>query len=83
MQALQRSHPTGIVDDYLPTACSLMGIDFVMERFVHFLQHRGQDARGLMLAESRGTLEDAKVHAEFIRLHIEGTQYLSAHAFRH
>lgn len=82
MKKLQQDHPTGFVDDYLPSACYLMCIDFVMERFVHFLQYRGQDARGSVVAESRGALEDAKVHAEFIRLHIEGTQFISSYAFR-
>jgi len=83
MKAFHADHPTGAVDEFLPTACYLMCIDFIMERFVHFLHYKGDDARGLVVAESRGALEDAKVHAEFIRLHIEGTQFLSAYQFRH
>lgn len=81
MKAFVSNHPHGRVDDFLPESCYLMCIDFIMERFVHFLQHAGNDARGNVIAESRGLVEDAKVHAEFIRLHLEGTQFLSARAF--
>ncbi|CAN5828282.1 hypothetical protein BH24CHL3_BH24CHL3_03640 [soil metagenome] len=83
MKEFVTQHPEGKVDDFLPSACYLMCVDFVLERFVHFLQHKGHDAKGLVVAESRGALEAAKIHAEFIRLHIEGTQYISGSVFRH
>jgi len=82
MREFVASHPDGLVDEFLPDSCYLMCIDFIMERFVHFLRHAGNDARGSVIAESRGLVEDAKVHAEFIRLHLQGTQFLSATAFR-
>ncbi len=82
MREFVANHPAGLVDEFLPESCYLMCIDFIMERFVHFLRHAGNDARGSVIAESRGLVEDAKVHAEFIRLHLEGTQFLSAKAFR-
>lgn len=77
------AHPNGLVDEFLPTSGYLMCIDFVIERFVHFLYHAGGDARGLVFAESRGLREDAEVHAEFIRLQLEGTQWQSEDWFRY
>ena len=76
-------HPEGFVDDFLPSSGYLMCIDFVIERFVHFLHHVGNDARGLVIAESRGAREDAEVHSEFIRLQLDGTQWQSESWFRH
>lgn len=78
----QRLHPDSHVDDYLPRSCYLMAINFVMERFVHFLQQSG-DAKGHVFAESRGLKEDALVHAEFIGLHLKGTQFVSESDFRY
>ncbi len=75
-------YPSGKVDDFLPISTYLICTDFVFERFVHFLYHVGGDARGLTQAESRGLREDAEVHAEFLRLHLEGTQWQSEHQFR-
>jgi hypothetical protein len=71
------------VDDFLPVSQYLMALDFVIERFVHFLYYSADDARGIVLAESRGTLEDALVQHEYVRLMIEGTQYHSASWFRY
>jgi hypothetical protein len=76
-------YPAGKVDDFLPASAYLICIDFVFERFVHFLYHVGGDARGLTQAESRGPREDAEVHSEFLRLHLEGTQWQSEQQFRH
>lgn len=72
----------GQVDDFLPSSAYLMCVDFVFERFVHFLHH-SRDARGLTTAESRGPREDAEVHFEFLRLHLEGTQWQPQRQFRH
>lgn len=82
MREFARNHPQGKVDDFLPQSCYLMCIDFIMERFLHFLHHVGNGATGIVIAERRGLVEDAKVHAEFIRLHLEGTQYIAASEFR-
>jgi hypothetical protein len=72
----------GRVDAHLPKSTYLMCLDFVMERLVHFLYEQGEDSRGLVVAESRGLREDAEVHAEFLRLHLNGTQYVSDSFFR-
>lgn len=71
------------VDDFLPASQYLMCLDFIIERFVHFLYHQGEDARGIVIAESRGLLEDVLVQQEFVRLMVEGTQYHSASWFRY
>lgn len=73
----------GKVDDFLPSSAYLMCVDFVFERFVHFLHAVGHDGRGLAQAESRGPREDAEVHAEFLRLHLQGTQWQPEGQFRH
>jgi hypothetical protein len=72
----------GKVDDFLPESGYLMCVDFIFERFVHFLCHEGQNAYGTVVAESRGLREDAEVHAEFLRLQLEGTQWQAEHQFR-
>jgi hypothetical protein len=72
----------GRVDDFLPTSAYLMCVDFIMERFTHFLCHVGGGAQGTVRAESRGLREDALVHHEYIRLHLEGTQFCSESQFR-
>ncbi len=82
LRAFVEAHPTERVDEYLPKSCYLMCIDLLLERFIHFLQHQASDARGNVVAESRGAKEDALVHAEFIRLHLEGTQFVSESYFR-
>lgn len=83
LREFKRLHPESEVDEFLPRSCYLIAIDFIMERFVHFLQYAGNDARGLVIAESRGLKEDAIVHAEYINLHIRGTQFMSESDFRH
>ncbi|MGH7966399.1 MAG: DUF3800 domain-containing protein [Candidatus Binatia bacterium] len=75
-------YPEGKVDDFLPTSAYLMCVDFIMERFTHFLCHVGNGAQGTVRAESRGLKEDAEVHHEYIRLHLEGTQFCSESQFR-
>lgn len=82
-RCFEQLYPNSVVDDFLPRSCYLMSIDFVLERFLHFLQSRGNGAQGIVVAESRGLREDAQVHAEFIRLHLEGTQFVSDSSFRY
>jgi hypothetical protein len=82
-QQLARQYPTVHVDDFLPNSGYLMAVDFVVERFVHYLYYGAADAYGLVVAESRGTREDAEVHAEFLRLLLEGTQWQSNSWFRY
>lgn len=73
---------TGHVDEFLPKSGYLMCVDFIFERFVHFLYHYGKNAQGAVIAESRGLREDAEVHAEFLRLQLEGTQWQAEQQFR-
>jgi hypothetical protein len=75
-------YPSGEVDDFLPTSAYLMCVDFIMERLTHFLCHAGNGAQGSVRAESRGLREDAEVHHEYLRLHLEGTQFCSGSQFR-
>lgn len=75
-------YASGNVDDFLPKSGYLMCVDFIFERFVHFLYYAGENAQGAVIAESRGLREDAEVHAEFLRLQLEGTQWHAEHQFR-
>jgi hypothetical protein len=59
-----------------------MAIDFVMERFVHYLRVAGDSGRGSVIAESRETKEDIFVNHEYVRLQKEGTQFVSESDFR-
>jgi hypothetical protein len=79
---LQEHYPGGQVDAFLPPSTYLMCVDFIFERIIHFLYHAGDDAYGNVTAESRGLREDAEVHAEFLRLQLGGTQFLSDRYFR-
>lgn len=76
------AYPAGTVDEFLPRSTYLMCVDFIMERFTHFLCHVGNGAQGSIRAESRGLREDAEVHHEYIRLHLEGTQFCAPSQFR-
>lgn len=79
---LKAQFPDGRVDDFLPSSTYLMCIDFIFERAVDFLYHVGGDAQGVVIAEARGLREDAEVSAEFLRLHLEGTQFIADGYFR-
>lgn len=81
-RALTATYPSGRVDDFLPSSTYLMCVDFVFERAVHFLYEVGEDAEGVVIAESRGLREDAEVHSEFLRLQLVGTQYIADGYFR-
>lgn len=76
-------YPAGAVDDFLPSSAYLMCVDFLLERFVHYLHHAVGDARGVVIAESRGLREDAEVLSEFLRLQLEGTQWQPDRQFRY
>lgn len=82
-RAFFQTHGNNPVDDFLPRSAYLMCVDFLIERFVHYLYYRGGDAQGQVFAESRGSREDAEVHAEFIRLLLEGTQWQADGWFRY
>lgn len=69
-------------DDFLPASTYLVCLDFILERFTHFLCHVGNGAQGRVFAESRGLREDAEVNHEYLRLHLEGTRFIPESQFR-
>ena len=69
------------IDRFLPGNLYLVSLDFVLERFVRFLEERGT-AVGQVVAEARGRQEDAEVAAENGELLQRGTQFVSAERFR-
>lgn len=82
-QRFLQQFPDGAVDQFLPAGHYLMCIDFIMERFAHFLWHVGDHARGTIYAESRGQVEDVWVQRELTILHLRGTQFMPARDFRY
>jgi hypothetical protein len=69
------------IDRFLPGGnIYLVALDFVLERFVRFLEERGA-ARGQIIAEARGARENAEVAAEFDELLTRGTQFVSTERF--
>lgn len=77
--ALYGSSP---VDTFLPSSVYSMCLDFVMERATHFLSADNKGAYGRVVAESRERREDALLQYEYVRLQLEGTQYVSPSWFR-
>lgn len=73
---------SGNIDDFLPLSTYLLCVDLLLERVLHFLYNVGDDAIGIVMAESRGEREDAEVQSEFLRLQLEGTQYIKHSHFR-
>jgi hypothetical protein len=69
------------VDAYLPHNLYHMALDFVLERFLKFLEERGATP-GRVVAESRGAKEDAELTAEYEELQVRGTQFVAAERFR-
>lgn len=72
---------TGPIDASLPDHVYMMALDFLMERVVLALDSHF-NARAILVAESRGSKEDALLQHEFSRLHLEGTSYISPAWFR-
>lgn len=77
---MQRYGPTRPVDQFLPTNLYAMALDFVLERFVKFLEAQDSSA-GSILAESRGRAEDAQVGAEYQELLSRGNPFLPGERF--
>ena len=73
----------GRIDHFLPRAQYHIALDFILERFVHFLYHEANDARGVVIAERIGPKEGAELIKEYTRLQLEGTQYISPSWFRY
>ena len=70
------------VDPYLPTDAYSVAIVLLLERYVDFLAHTSQPRFGRVIFESQGPLEDAYHQLEFARTLLDGSQWVSASAFR-
>ncbi len=70
------------LDSSLPSHPYLMTLDFLAERVVMALDKQFGGARGRVVAESRGAMEDALLQYEFARLHLDGTSYIAEAWFR-
>ena len=71
------------MDPSLPQNIYLMVLDFLMERVVLSLERQFNGAKATVYAEARGPLEDALLQYEYVRLHIDGTSFISPSWFRH
>ena len=71
------------VDIFLPLSQYHIALDFILERFVHYLHYSANDAKGIVIAERIGPKETAQLIHEYSRLKIEGTQYVSDSWFRY
>ena len=70
-------------DAYLPANLYSLAITILLERYVDYLlASPGQRQLGTVTFESQGAREDAEHQAQFARLLLEGTQWVSESAFR-
>ena len=70
------------MDESLPEHPYLMVLDFLMERIVMILEAQFNGARSHIIAEARGSREDALLQYEYVRLQLDGTSYISPSWFR-
>jgi hypothetical protein len=70
------------LDESLPEHPYLMTLDFLMERIVMILESQFNGARTNIIAEARGSREDALLQYEYVRLLLDGTSYISPSWFR-
>lgn len=80
---LLEQYPSASVNDFLPTNYYHMALDFVFERMAHFLYHQCEDGWGRVFAESRGKHEDARAQFEYVRLQVEGTEFMADRTFQY
>ena len=71
------------VDVFLPPSQYHIALDFILERFVHFLHYEAGDAIGMVIAERIGHKEAMQLKHEYSRLQLEGTQYIAPSWFRY
>jgi len=70
-------------DPYLPTDVYALAIQMLLERYVDFLATtNGQRSLAQVVFESQGPLEDAVHQRDYVRVLIEGTQWVADGAFR-
>ncbi|MDA0769673.1 MAG: DUF3800 domain-containing protein [Chloroflexi bacterium] len=71
------------IDMFLPISQYHVALDFILERFVHYLHYQAADAMGVVIAERIGPKETAQLRHEYTRLQLEGTQFVSDSWFRY
>lgn len=69
-------------DAYLPANLYSLAITMLLERYVDYLLSSPARKLGTVTFESQGAREDAEHQAQFARLLLEGTQWVSESAFR-
>jgi hypothetical protein len=72
----------GPIDESLPANPYVLSLNFLMERVAFALDRHFAGAKARIVAESRGSKEDALLQHEFSRLHLDGTSYVSSSWFR-
>lgn len=70
------------VDPYLPTDVYSVAIEMLLERYLDYLATSTPRSLARVTFESQGPLEDAQHQLEYVRLLIEGTQWVSSSVFR-
>lgn len=80
--AFEREFVKTGVDPYLPVDCYSVAILMLMERFVDFLASARTPRLGDVVLESQGPREDAEHQLAFTQLLVDGSQWVSASAFR-
>ena len=67
---------------YLPSGVYEIAMHLLLERYVDYLAHEGQDCRGRVTLEAQESREDAEHHRAYVELLLEGTQWVPDGAFR-
>jgi len=71
------------IDPYLPTDAYAVAITLLMERYIDYLAMLAQPkSMGHIIFESQGPREDALHQMEYVRLFLEGSQWIEDGAFR-
>ena len=69
-------------DNSLPGHIYLMALDFMLERIALALEYHFGGAYAHLVAESRGSREDALLQFEYVRVHLDATSYIAPTWFR-
>ena len=69
-------------DSYLPSGAYEIAMHLMLERYVDYLHHDGQDWRGRLTLEAQGSREDAEHQQAYVELLLNGTQWVPDSAFR-
>ena len=74
-----RDYGTRPIDRYLPQDPHLVAFNFVIERFVTFLEQN--NSTGRVIYEHRDPWRNAYLQLEYVRMHVSGTRYLRSSQF--